>query len=104
MVKIRLMRVGAKKRPFYRVMAIDQRRARNGRALQFLGTYDPKPSEEVVKLDHESIDAWLAKGAQMSPTVASLVKRSRKRAALAASPAGLAESPAGLAESPGGAA
>ncbi|MFP6605218.1 MAG: 30S ribosomal protein S16 [Myxococcota bacterium] len=81
MVKIRLTRVGAKKRAAYRVQAIDERKARNGLALEFLGTYDPNTDPAVVKLKMEAIDAWLAKGAQMSDTVASLVKRAKAQAA-----------------------
>ncbi len=81
MVKIRLTRVGAKKRPAYRVQAIDERRARNGLALEFLGTYDPNMDPAVVNLKFEAIDAWLAKGAQMSDTVASLVKRAKAQSA-----------------------
>jgi small subunit ribosomal protein S16 len=83
MVKIRLTRVGAKKRPFYRVQAIDERRQRDGRALQFLGTYDPTRDPAVLDLDTPAIDAWLAKGAQMSDTVSSLVKRVKREAAAA---------------------
>jgi small subunit ribosomal protein S16 len=83
MVKIRLTRVGAKKRPFYRVQAIDERRQRDGRALQFLGTYDPTHDPAVLVLDTPAIDAWLAKGAQMSDTVSSLVKRVKREAAAA---------------------
>lgn len=80
MVKIRLTRVGAKKKPVYRIQAIDERKQRDGRALQYLGTYDPnvEPAAETVQL--EAIDAWLAKGAQMSDTVASIVKRARAAA------------------------
>lgn len=84
MVKIRLTRVGSKKRPFYRVTAIDERKQRDGRPLQFLGTYDPKPGVEALKLDIEGIEAWVAKGAQMSDTVRSLIKRARRRADTAA--------------------
>ena len=47
MVKIRLLRAGAKKRPFYRIVAMDERRKRDGRALEFLGTYDPGPEPEI---------------------------------------------------------
>jgi len=83
MVKIRLTRRGAKKRPYYRVMAIDERAKRDGRALQFLGSYDPRPAEAVVKLDLESIESWVQKGAQMSDTVRSLVRREAKRVAAA---------------------
>jgi len=84
MVKIRLTRVGGKKQPFYRVQAIDHRRQRDGRALQLLGTYDPKRDPAVLELDTEAIDAWVAKGARMSDTVRSLVKRARREAASAA--------------------
>jgi small subunit ribosomal protein S16 len=81
MVKIRLTRAGAKKRPFYRIVAIDERRQRDGRALEFLGTYDPKASPEKVLLHTEAIDAWVKKGAQLSPTVKSLMRRSGRRVA-----------------------
>jgi small subunit ribosomal protein S16 len=81
MVKIRLTRAGAKKHPFYRVIAVDSRKARDSRPLEFLGTYDPNPKEAEVKLDLAGIDRWLGKGAQMSDTVRSLVKKNRKAAA-----------------------
>ena len=84
MVKIRLTRAGSKKRPFYRVTAIDERKRRDGRPLEFLVTYDPKPNEEELNLDIEGIEAWIAKGAQMTDTVRALVKRARGRAAAAA--------------------
>jgi small subunit ribosomal protein S16 len=80
MVKIRLTRAGSKKRPFYRVTAIDERKQRDGRPLQFLGTYDPKPEPEELKLDMDGIEAWLAKGAQMSDSVRTLIKRAQQRA------------------------
>lgn len=80
MVKIRLTRGGAKKRPHYRVIAIDSRAPRDGRPLEYLGTYDPTPGEEVVSLRVEAIDAWVAKGAQMSDTVRNLMERHRKAA------------------------
>jgi small subunit ribosomal protein S16 len=76
MVKIRLQRGGAKKRPYYRVVALDERRQRDGRALQFLGTYDPKVDPARIKLDHAGIQAWVEKGAQLSDTVRSLIKQS----------------------------
>ena len=77
MVKIRLTRVGAKKKPIYRVHAIDERKARDGRALEYLGSYDPNVKPAAVDLKLDAIDAWLAKGAQMSDTVRSLVKQAR---------------------------
>ena len=80
MVKIRLTRGGSKKRPFYRVTAIDSRKQREGRPLQFLGFYDPKPGEEVIELDMEGIESWVGKGAQLTDTVRTLMKRARRRA------------------------
>jgi small subunit ribosomal protein S16 len=84
MVKIRLTRRGAKKRPFYRIVAIDERKPRDGRPLEYLGTYDPTPDPERVDLKVDKIEAWVAKGAQMSPTVRSLLKRAEKSAVAAA--------------------
>ena len=74
MVKIRLQRGGAKKRPFYRIVALDERRQRDGRALEFLGTYDPKYDPPRAEIDRAGIQAWVDKGAQLSDTVRSLVK------------------------------
>lgn len=85
MVKIRLTRVGAKKKPVYRIQAIDERKARDGRALEYLGTYDPNTKPAAVNVRTEAIDAWIAKGAQMSDTVASLVKRAKAQAPASAS-------------------
>jgi len=71
MVKIRLTRSGAKKRAYYRIIAIDERKPRDGRPLEYLGTYDPRPNPRV--------EAWVAKGAKLSPTVRSLMRRARGR-------------------------
>ena len=92
MVKIRLQRGGAKKRPFYRIIAIDERDKRDGRALEFLGTYDPTPREERLVVRRERVEAWLAKGAQMSDTVRSLVKRAPREQPAADPAAGEASS------------
>lgn len=81
MVKIRLTRLGAKKRPFYRVVAVDSRVRRDGRPLEFLGTYDPVARGTALDLDVAKVDAWVAKGAQLSPTAAALVKRARRASA-----------------------
>ena len=83
MVKIRLMRAGAKKRPHYRIVAVDSRRQRDGRPLEFLGSYDPMPDPEKIQVKTERVEAWLARGAQLSPTVRSLVKRARRQQATA---------------------
>ena len=88
MVKIRLSRGGAKKRPFYRIIAIDSRRQPRGRALEFLGTYDPKPEQEVIQVKTDRVEAWVAKGAQLSPAVKALLRRSRKQTPAAANAGG----------------
>ena len=79
MVKIRLTRSGAKKRAYYRIIAIDERKPRDGRPLEFLGTYDPRPNPERVRIETERVEAWVAKGAKLSPTVRSLMRRARQR-------------------------
>lgn len=65
-VKIRLMRIGAKKRPFYRVVAVDERRKRTGQYLELLGTYNPLTDPKEVILKQDRIDAWVKNGAQLS--------------------------------------
>ncbi len=85
MVKIRLQRAGAKNRPFYRVVAIDERRQRDGRALEFLGTYNPLPTPPRIQIATERIEAWRKQGAQLSGAVRSLVRRAKKLAPAAAS-------------------
>lgn len=79
-VRIRLTRVGATKRPAYRVVAIDKRRSRDGRALEILGYYDPLTEPATVKLDTEKINAWIGKGAQPSETVAKLMALAERQA------------------------
>ena len=81
MVKIRLFRTGAKKRPSYRVVAIDSRRARQARVLDTLGTYQPL-SGGAFEIDDAKLAKWVGNGAQLSDTVASLV-RARRRASAA---------------------
>ena len=73
-VRIRLSRVGATKRPSYRVVAIDSRRPRDGRALEILGFYDPLTKPATVQIDAERLAAWIGKGASPSDTVAKLIK------------------------------
>ena len=74
-VKIRLARGGAKKRPFYRIVVIDSRRQRDGRALEFLGSYDPTSKPERIVVKRERVQAWVGEGARLSDTVKSLLKR-----------------------------
>jgi small subunit ribosomal protein S16 len=73
-VRIRLSRVGATKRPSYRVVAIDSRRPRDGRALEILGFYDPLTKPATVRIDEARLAAWVGKGALPSDTVAKLIK------------------------------
>jgi small subunit ribosomal protein S16 len=79
-VRIRLTRVGATKRPSYRVVAIERRRARDGRALEILGFYDPLTEPATVTLETEKIQAWIGKGAQPSETVVRLMRQAEKAA------------------------
>ncbi len=80
-VRIRLTRVGATKRPAYRVIAIDKRRSRDGRALEILGYYDPLTEPATVQLDTEKINAWIGNGAQPSDTVVKLMAQAERAAA-----------------------
>ena len=73
-VRIRLSRVGATKRPSYRVVAIDSRRPRDGRALEILGFYDPLTKPATVQINADRLAAWVSKGALPSDTVAKLIK------------------------------
>ena len=79
-VRIRLTRVGATKRPAYRVIAIDKRRSRDGRALEILGFYDPLTEPATVNIDTERINAWIGKGAQPSETVVKLMRQAAQPA------------------------
>ena len=72
-VKIRLMRMGAKKAPFYRVVVADSRSPRDGRFLENLGVYHPNNEPSKVEIDTEKASAWLAKGAQPTEAVAKLL-------------------------------
>ena len=83
MVIIRLTRVGTRNRACYRVVAVDHRAKRDGRPLEQLGTYDPLTEPAAIKLRTDRIEAWQAKGAQLSGAVRSLVRRARKQAAAA---------------------
>lgn len=75
MLKIRLRRMGAKKRPFYRVVVSDSRQVPTARAVEEVGFYDPTKDPVELKLDGERIQYWVDRGAQMSETVSKLVKR-----------------------------
>ena len=73
-VRLRLMRMGKKKQPTYRVVAADSRSPRNGRFIEIIGTYQPRLEPSVVKIDNERAVHWLQNGAQPSETVEKLLK------------------------------
>ncbi|MDP9171505.1 MAG: 30S ribosomal protein S16 [Acidobacteriota bacterium] len=75
MLMIRLARFGAKKKPFYRIVVIEKERARDSRNLEVVGHFNPLTEPNKVKLEHERIEHWIKNGAQMSATVARLVKK-----------------------------
>ena len=85
MLMIRLARFGARKKPFYRVVVIEKDRARNGRSVELVGTYNPRTSPATIDFKRERIDYWTGKGAQLSDRVAKLLKTA---------PAAAAEQPA----------
>jgi small subunit ribosomal protein S16 len=75
LLRIRLTRMGAKKKPFYRVVVTEQRQARDGRFVEIVGHYNPGTNPPSVEMNLERVRYWMAKGAQPSETVSSLVKR-----------------------------
>ena len=75
MLAIRMRRLGAKKRPFFRVVVIDSHAARDGRALEVLGHYNPTTVPETFHLNHQRLDHWLTRGAQPSSTLRTLLTR-----------------------------
>ena len=85
MVRLRLTRLGTNKRPFYRVIATDQRSPRDGRFLEQLGYYDPMKTPKEIKLDLERVKHWISLGAQPSDTVKSLIRKAEAQAAAPAS-------------------
>ncbi|MCI0349642.1 MAG: 30S ribosomal protein S16 [Acidobacteriales bacterium] len=72
---IRLARVGARKQPYYRVVVIEKARARNGRSVEVVGTYNPRTTPATVDLKRERIDYWRSKGAQVSERVGKLLSK-----------------------------
>jgi small subunit ribosomal protein S16 len=73
-VKLRLMRMGKKKQPTYRVVAADARSPRDGRFIEIVGTYEPRRDPSVIKIDNEKAVKWLRNGAQPTETVEKLLK------------------------------
>ena len=74
-VRIRLKRMGAKKRPFYRIVVADARAPRDGRFIETLGTYNPLSEPSEVKLHEDRVRLWLTRGAQPSDPVRDILKR-----------------------------
>lgn len=75
MVKIRLMRMGQKKRPFYRVVVADERVAQHGNFIAQIGTYDPKKEPSLINIDAEATKKWISNGAKPTEVVAKLLKK-----------------------------
>jgi small subunit ribosomal protein S16 len=83
-VMIRLARVGARKQPYYRVVVIEKDRARNGRSIEVVGTYNPRTNPASIELKQDRIAYWRGVGAQLSPTVEKLVAKTPAPAPVAA--------------------
>ncbi len=81
---IRLARFGARKQPYYRVVVIEKRQARNGRSLEILGTYNPRTNPATVDLKRERIEHWVGQGAQLSERMAKLLEKYPSSPAVAA--------------------
>jgi small subunit ribosomal protein S16 len=75
LVKIRLTRLGAHKKPFYRIVVADSRARRDGPFIEILGTYDPRKNPSETKLDMEKIKLWLQRGAQPTDKVKKLIHK-----------------------------
>ena len=74
-MKLRLTRMGSKKRPFYRIVAMNSETRRDGRALEYLGYYNPMVDPAEIKVDGEKVRAWLALGAKPTDTVRTLLQK-----------------------------
>jgi len=75
-VKLRLQRIGKKKFPYYKIVAVDSRSKRDGDIIEAIGQYQPVSQGEQVKLDEEKVIKWLKNGAQPSDTIKSILKKS----------------------------
>ena len=81
MLTIRLRRLGAKKRPFFRIVVIDSHAARDGRSLEVIGHYNPTSDPETFVVHRDRLEHWLGRGAQPSDTVRTLIRRHPAEAA-----------------------
>ncbi len=91
---IRLSRRGARKQPHYRIVVIEKDRARDGRSVEVVGTYNPRTNPATVDLKRERIQYWTAKGAQLSDRVKKLVEKTPAAAPPSPEPASTPETPA----------
>ena len=80
MLKIRLARGGAKKRPYYHIVIADSHSPRDGKFIEEVGRYNPCANPAMVKFDLEKVDQWIKNGAQPTDTVARLLKNARENA------------------------
>ena len=78
MVKIRLQRVGKKKAPYYHIVVADSRRARDGKIIEQIGTFDPMTDPATINLDAEIVATWIKNGAQPTDTVKALIEKASK--------------------------
>ena len=95
MLAIRLRRAGSKKRPFFRVVVMDSRAARDSSFVEVLGHYNPRTKPETLKLARDRFDFWMKRGAQPSDTVRTLLDRNPQAPAEAAAPTPVASEQAG---------
>ncbi|MGB5283078.1 MAG: 30S ribosomal protein S16 [Polyangiales bacterium] len=84
MVKVRLARAGAKKRPYYHIVVTDKEKPRDGRFIEQIGTYDPSRPIEDARVNQARLDYWVGVGAQVSDRVRDIVKQQKKAAAATA--------------------
>lgn len=84
MVKVRLARAGAKKRPYYHIVVTDKEKPRDGRFIEQIGTYDPSRPIEEASVNQERLDYWVGVGAELSDRVRDVVKEHNKAVAAAA--------------------
>ncbi len=77
-VRIRMTRMGTKKKPFYRVVAADSEAPRDGKFIEILGHYDPMRDPAIINIDQGKVDSWTGKGARVSESVRSLLKQQAK--------------------------
>ena len=79
MVKIRLQRQGAKKAPFYHIVVADSRRARDGKIIEKIGSYDPMTEPSTIIIDNEKLEQWVKNGAKTTDSVKNLIERASKK-------------------------